>query len=732
MDQPSSSVSKGLKGHVVDDATDHNPHKTSGEEEASSGAELFDIACLAGLAHLKECHFSKAVERFRLAEKLSPGHLVVLYNLGRALVGVEHLDAACECLNEAIRIKPDFVEAHTLLSRVLILQNKNVEAIEHVQVALKIAPDDFFLTSTMDILLSRLKRWDEAYRYLEQAERLQPNNPEIYRRMGKNFMARGMIVDAVRKFDHALSLSPENQSISAEVAEFLRCFKMFPLSSYYARMALYYGKEGDDVKNLPVTNTLFLDRHKALRVALQGHRLDVGNGDSVPHVCYCFGGLLPDAPSNLVCVPWPTTSQALVDFFLTSRRAPPGVIDFDPDQAKERHFAKIIGWMMCEYRTQSQLGDHSQLKAACRRVRPEFQPHQPLRVFLASSYNMGGLLRPCFESLAEAFRKLGCDVLHSCESSAEESLHAHHHMQDQMAFNPNIVFTLNERCDTVHPDTFNVTWWQDATPFLMSEKPCSWRKRDLVYSYNKILDPALHAVGAPNVQRQMFCLDENVFHERASERKRKIVVIGASRSNALLRYSRELIMAVEEMCVAGEAGTCMDEAQLAKRLNLPAPSETFDCFTSGVWNYVVRDLSVRWLCELAPELDVEVDVYGVNWHLVEGVKPYHRGTLAHGVAVANAYNGALFTLAAHDHDLGSLRLVEAAACGCTPIVYDCRYQADKPHWDEHFLWYRTKEDLRACLTGPLPSKGLQAFCHGRTYTDFARKILADVASHLAG
>ena len=140
-------------------------------------------------------------------------------------------------------------------------------------------------------------------------------------------------------------------------------------------------------------------------------------------------------------------------------------------------------------------------------------------------------------------------------------------------------------------------------------------------------------------------------------------------------------------------------------------------------------MSARWLCELADELGMTVEVYGRGWERDPVVSPFFKGTLPHGPAVAEVYNTAQYSLVAHPHDLHSQRLIETAACGSIPIVYDCRYRAEKPHWDEQCLWYRTKEELRACL-GKRPQSPVHAVCQGRSYTDFAKRILTEIQDFL--
>ena len=189
----------------------------------------------------------------------------------------------------------------------------------------------------------------------------------------------------------------------------------------------------------------------------------------------------------------------------------------------------------------------------------------------------------------------------------------------------------------------------------------------------------------------------------------------------------KLVAILEEMFVAGEPLT---DAKLEQMAAHSGVSERGIFWYA--WHYVIRDMSARWLCELADELGMTVEVYGRGWERDPLVSPFFKGTLPHGPAVAKVYNTALYSLVPHPFDLQSQRLTETAACGSIPIVYDCRYRAEKPHWDENCLWYRTKADLRACLLAPSPPMDVRIISQGGSYGDFVQQILSDTVSLLSG
>ena len=366
-----------------------------------------------------------------------------------------------------------------------------------------------------------------------------------------------------------------------------------------------------------------------------------------------------------------------------------------------------------------------QFAAICLQTPPEYLPDQPLRVWLVAS-RQTTVMQYNARDLAQGFKSYGCQVEFMMESNDREALMGYHYNQDRARFRPHIVVHINHlNNSSLHSDVFNVTWWQDLMDSIALGKPLNWRKRDLIYSINQELDTCLSNCGAHRIHRQGFCYDDHIFKDFGRKRQRKVVVIASSYRHFVAEneHGLKLLERFEAMFVAGEPMT--DERLEELCQNSPLSKKDILFF---VWGYVVRDLSVRLLCGLADE--IEVEVYGRHWQEDEIVKPYFKGSLPHGTAVADVYNGATYALVPHLFDLQSQRLMEAVACGCLPIVYDCRYRAEQPHWDDNCLWYRTQEDMLACITQQPPVSPL-AICQGRTYGDFAKRILKEVQAQLA-
>lgn len=592
------------------------------------------------------------------------------------------------------------------------------EAFVRLTLALKNSPDQPGLINLLGLALFELGRYEEACERFKEAIRVNPDYVDAYCNMGRTLLRQGRDMAAQNSLNKAIQLNPEHGTAFQLLATFYSGHaKLIFISNYYQRLAWYFLKQAPSSEWLRVRHTFFCSPQKAFDTARQGNRVQETSAASSQQICYYFGEPFPDAPANLIHMP--LEYQAFAAFTLSSRLHLPTDVDFDPSVPEERSLAnKIVkNYNAVDVERSNKFNE---LAEAYSRSMLQIVSGQPVRVFLGTS-RLTNVMQYNSRDLAQAFRQQGCEVLFMIEANDRELLTQYNKAKAIAGFNPHITVNINEyNSGVLHPDVFNVTWWQDPMEEIKAGKPILWRQRDLIYSVDKEFDVYLYQCGAANVQRQRFCYDDNVFLDIGQERKSRVVVVASSYRESIARRPPEKLLAfLEEMFAAGEPLTDAQLEYLAGEYDYPKNDIYW-----GLWFYVVRDQSVRWLCSLSDAVDVEV--YGRHWEEDDIVRPFFKGELPHGPAVASVYNAAQYVLVSHPFDLQSQRLMEAAACGALPVVYDCRYRAEKPHWDENFLWYRTKEDMRACLT-KTPPKPPSDVCQGRTYTDFAKRILAEVS-----
>lgn len=142
----------------------------------------------------------------------SPGHARGFNNLGLYYM-IEHDPVEAEkYLREAIRLKPDYYDAHYNLAQ-LFVQTRPEEAMQHYRVCLK--SHEWFLPHAyhnLGLLLAKKGEVEEAREMLEAAAKLEPKNPKILGNLASVLTSRDP-ERAVRLCQKALELSPGDPEI---------------------------------------------------------------------------------------------------------------------------------------------------------------------------------------------------------------------------------------------------------------------------------------------------------------------------------------------------------------------------------------------------------------------------------------------------------------------------------------------------------------------------------------
>ena len=463
------------------------------------------------------------------------------------------------------------------------------------------------------------------------------------------------------------------------------------------------------------TDTYFFDAGQAWQAAEQRNRVFCGHPtiDGL-QVCYYDGDPIPEAPENMINLPF----ENILTFFLDTRLRIPESIGFPPlatDEQKQE-IENLFLQVLDEIKRQ-RVETTSEMANAIRQQHPVISANEPLRIFFPSS-RLTTVMQYASKNLAKAFEKLGHQILLSMETNEMEGIDMSHRLTEFYHYQPHVVVNINHLYNQfLNPEIINITWWQDAMPEIKQQKRGHWRERDFVYSAVPQLDTYLQACGASNITRQPFCIDTDEFKvTNHTNRENKIIFVGSSYIRQLEEHAKHKD-ALHALNTCFEAGEPITDA-IIDRVAVDNGMER-DYVFWHLFHYVVRDYSVRWLCQHSP---IPVEVYGPDWEFDPIIKPFHKGILPHGQAVVDIYNSARYALVVHPFELNSQRLAEASACGCIPIVYDCRHSSDQPHWDNEVLYYKTRDDLISILSQGLGSPVPQVGDY-YSYELFAKKIL---------
>jgi tetratricopeptide (TPR) repeat protein len=110
----------------------------------------------------------------------------------------------------AIRLKPDFPEAHVNLGLTLGAQGRPREAEAAFRMALKLNPDFPYAHRGMGLALSAQGRHREAEAALRRAIRLKHGYPQAYHNLGEALSSQGWHKEAEEAFRQAIRLKQDN------------------------------------------------------------------------------------------------------------------------------------------------------------------------------------------------------------------------------------------------------------------------------------------------------------------------------------------------------------------------------------------------------------------------------------------------------------------------------------------------------------------------------------------
>jgi tetratricopeptide (TPR) repeat protein len=137
----------------------------------------------------------------------------LLYDRAMAAEKINRLDMLETDLRRLIKLKPESAHAYNALGYTLADRTpRTKEAIELLEKALKLEPDDPFIQDSMGWALFKAKRYDEAVDFLRRAHVAKPD-PEISAHLGEALWMKGDKEEAQRIWKGSLQNHPDNESL---------------------------------------------------------------------------------------------------------------------------------------------------------------------------------------------------------------------------------------------------------------------------------------------------------------------------------------------------------------------------------------------------------------------------------------------------------------------------------------------------------------------------------------
>lgn len=186
-------------------------HYNLGQVRSERGREQRDPALV-----------ESAIEHYEQALRLRPELVDAHHQIGVALIALDRLPQAMPRLQKAVELQPDRPLFHRSLGSALALEGKKVEAVRHFRRCLELDPQDADARFFLGVSLGELGEYPEAIEHLSAFVRIQPDHGPGQLELGKALLVQGRPKDAARALREAVRLLPEHPDYLEKLADALR------------------------------------------------------------------------------------------------------------------------------------------------------------------------------------------------------------------------------------------------------------------------------------------------------------------------------------------------------------------------------------------------------------------------------------------------------------------------------------------------------------------------------
>jgi protein O-mannosyl-transferase len=155
----------------------------------------------------KQDRLDEAIRHYTEALRIKPDYVDALNGLGIALFKAERTDEAVSCYQKALEINPHAAEPRANLGVILAARGEFEEAIRHYRIAMA-TMDTPRIHIDLGYALMNLGRLEDAAAEYEKILIAEPGNVEVHNNLGIVFSRQGRFDEAIQHFSRAVQLDP--------------------------------------------------------------------------------------------------------------------------------------------------------------------------------------------------------------------------------------------------------------------------------------------------------------------------------------------------------------------------------------------------------------------------------------------------------------------------------------------------------------------------------------------
>jgi predicted O-linked N-acetylglucosamine transferase (SPINDLY family) len=194
----------GMLGHLIDA---ERCFRRALEIEPQSADCYFNLGnTLKDLGRIDE-----AIINYEQALRLRPTYVEAMCNLAAGLYKKKGMtDRAISLYQQVLGLNPYFAAAHQNLGAILREVRQFDQAIPHLRSAIQINPAADESYNLLGLVYYEMGDYGSAYSLFQAAIKLHPNLPDAYNNLGTLLLNQGNLLEAASSFQQALRLDPED------------------------------------------------------------------------------------------------------------------------------------------------------------------------------------------------------------------------------------------------------------------------------------------------------------------------------------------------------------------------------------------------------------------------------------------------------------------------------------------------------------------------------------------